>query len=251
MTAWAKKFVPQPVKLSLRNIQKEIKYSGRNRFCPVCSRYSSRFECFGVVPRDDARCVWCGALERHRLAWLFFQRETDLFSANQARKVLHVAPEACMEPRFRQIIGGGYLTADLFAKGVDVKTDITDIRFPKDSFDVIYCSHVLEHVSDDRKAIREFYRILKSGGWAVLLVPITVEQTFEDPSIAGPEEKLRCFGQQNHVRCYGIDYFDRLRAAGFTVNRIFPHNFLSEKEIRQMGITKAAGEICYCEKRAS
>jgi ubiquinone/menaquinone biosynthesis C-methylase UbiE len=97
--------------------------------------------------------------------------------------MLHVAPELCFESRFRQVIGSGYLTADLFAEGADVKMDITDICFPEGSFDLIYCSHVLEHVPDDKKAMREFYRVLKSGGWAVLLVPITVELTLEDPNI--------------------------------------------------------------------
>ena len=160
--------------------------------------------------------------------------------------MLHVAPEVCFEPRFREILGSGYVTADLFAKTVDVKMDITDIRFPEDAFDVIYCSHVLEHVADDKKAMREFYRVLKHNGWAVLLVPITVERTFENPNISDPKERLRLFGQEDHVRRYGTDYFDRLREAGFKVSRIFARDFLSETEISRMGAT---GEICYCEKR--
>jgi SAM-dependent methyltransferase len=92
-----------------------------------------------------------------------------------------------------------------------VRMDITDIQYPKDTFDVIYCSHVLEHVVDDRKAMREFHRVLRPDGWALLLVPITVEKTFEDPSVTDPEERLSVFGQEDHVRCYGPDYVERLR----------------------------------------
>lgn len=199
------------------------------------------------MPREDARCVSCGAVERHRLFWLFLQRRTDLFAAPQQGKMLHVAPESCFESRLREVVGKGYLTADLFAEGVDVKMDIRDIRFPDGSFDMIYCSHVLEHIPDDKQAMREFRRVLKSDGWAVLLVPITVEVTFEDPGITDPQERLRLFGQEDHVRRYGPDYADRLRAAGFSVSCILPRDFLSEREIEQMGITKAAGELFFCK----
>src|SRR5262249_12426105 len=80
--------------------------------------------------------------------------------------------------------------------------------------------HVLEHVPDDRRAMREFYRVLKPGGWAILLVPITVERTFEDPAVVDPAERLRLFGQEDHVRRYGPDYGDRLSEAGFAVSGV-------------------------------
>jgi ubiquinone/menaquinone biosynthesis C-methylase UbiE len=110
------------------------------------------------------------------------------------------------------------MTADLHSPAM-VKMDITNIQFPDETFDVVYCSHVLEHVPDDRKAMREFYRVLKSNGWAVLLVPIIVEKTFEDPSIDKPKDRLRLFGQSDHVRKYGRDYVDRLRESGFSVSK--------------------------------
>jgi SAM-dependent methyltransferase len=162
--------------------------------------------------------------------------------------MLHVAPESCFISRFKQAIGNGYLTADLFSKAVDVKMDICDIHYPDNTFDIIYCSHVLEHVPDDRKAMSEFQRVLKPDGWAVLLVPITAKQTVEDPSITDPHERSRVFGQEDHVRCYGPDYIERLRAAGFNVDCIKPVDFVSVNEIEHMGITEAAGELYYCHK---
>jgi ubiquinone/menaquinone biosynthesis C-methylase UbiE len=124
--------------------------------------------------------------------------------------MLHVAPEPCFERRFRERLGKSYITGDLFDPGAMVKMDITDIKYPDQSFDVIYCSHVLEHVQDDRRAMREFHRVLKRAGWAILLVPVTAEVTFEDPAIIEPRERLEAFGQEDHVRRYGSDYLDSM-----------------------------------------
>ena len=165
--------------------------------------------------------------------------------------MLHVAPEAIFEGLLRMQLGKNYLTADLYNPSAMVKMDITDIRYPDESFDVIYCSHVLEHVPDDKKAMREFRRVLKPSGWAMLLVPIVCEQTFEDPSITDPAKRAKLFGQEDHVRNYGRDYVDRLREAGFEVTVMLPEDFMTEEEIVRMGITKVAGEIYLCNKRLS
>ena len=132
-----------------------------------------------------------------------------------------------------------------------MKLDITDIPSPDESFDVIYCSHVLEHVPDDRKAINEFYRTLKTGGWAVLLVPTGPEKTFEDISIVDPKERLRVFGNEDHMRTYGPDYVERLLEAGLKVELITASDFIESDEIMRMGITSAAGDIYYCTKSMS
>ncbi len=162
--------------------------------------------------------------------------------------MLHVAAEVCFESRWRPMIGSGYVTADLM-RPADVKMDITDIRFPDNEFDIIYCSHVLEHVPDDRKAMREFNRVLKPSGFALLLVPITTDVTFEDPSITDEQERVRLFGQKDHVRCYGPDYMDRLREAGFIVEVTRPSDFLQPEEIERLAIgTAAAGELYHCAK---
>lgn len=219
---------------------------GSQRWCPVCGKSSRRFRPNKFGGSGGARCIHCGALERHRFVWLFFVRKTDLFDGRRKR-VLHVAPEKCFEARLRDRLGDGYLTADLLDPRAMVRMDIIDIRYPDESFDVIYCSHVLEHVPDDRRAMREFCRVLKKGGWAVVLVPIRVPQTIEDPSVVDPSERRRLFGQEDHVRKYGPDFADRLRGAGFDVARINVFELLDQNEIERMELAQA-GDVYYCTK---
>ncbi|MEX2170568.1 MAG: methyltransferase domain-containing protein [Pirellulales bacterium] len=229
-------------------IAKRIVFFGSNRYCNVCRRNWRKFRSFGVIPREDACCPGCDSLERHRLAWEFFQRKTDLFD-DRPKRVLHVAAERCMEPLFRRELGRNYVTADLMDPRADHQWDVMAIPQPDESFDVIYCSHVLEHVLDDRKALAEFYRVLTTGGWAVLNVPITATQTYEDPSITDPVERERLFGQKDHVRRYGPDYVNRLREAGFRVEVICKTDLFSELEIARLGLcVELTGEIYFCTK---
>jgi len=163
--------------------------------------------------------------------------------------MLHVAPELCFLSRLKKQLGDNYLTADLSNKRAMVKMDITNIHYPDQSFDVIYCSHVLEHVQNDKRAMREFYRILKWSGWSIFLVPITVEKTFEDNSITDPKERLKFFGKEDHVRRYGPDFINRLREAGFTVDIFGLSDLnLNNDEIIRMGLTAATSNIYYCTK---
>lgn len=182
--------LPNDVKRPLRNardfvvrVKNLILYQGKNHFCPVCQKSLRAFAPYGRSRRKGALCIYCGSLERHRLLWLYLTQKTDLFDG-RPKDVLHIAPEPCFKPIFHQKLGAGYITADLNDDHVMVKMDITNIQYPDDSFDVILCSHVLEHVPDDRKAMREFWRVLKPTGWAILLVPIMAEVTFEDPSMS-------------------------------------------------------------------
>jgi len=244
--------LPERAKTPVRqakNVLRTIRYSGNNRHCSVCGKNSGRFDSFGVVPREDARCVHCSSLERHRFLWLYLQSQTDLFNGN-AKKMLHVAPEWCFEAKFKEQLGDAYLTADLNSPTAMVKMDICDIQYPEHSFDVIYCAHVLEHVPDDKQAMREFYRVLKNDGWAILNVPISTDKTFEDPSVVDPEERLRVFGQHDHMRIYGPDYADRLREAGFTVKVCKVEDLVNTDDAKRMGLTPACGEIYYCTKKA-
>lgn len=233
------------LKQYLRPLSHQIKHTGWARKCPVCGRGSRRFLEFGVVSRPDASCPFCGALERHRLLWLFLHRQSGFFT-HPPDKALHVAPEPVFESRFRQVLGDRYTSADLFDPKADVKMDITDIQYPDSTFDFIYCSHVLEHVDNDRKAMKEFLRVLTHTGLAILLVPITTEKTFEDPSITDPNERLRVFGQKDHVRCYGPDFVERLIEAGFAVETLRRDQFLTPDEIVRMGISKEAGDLFIC-----
>lgn len=234
----------------VRNVARRLFYFGWARYCPVCRTYARKFADFGLKRRTDARCLHCGSLERHRLVWLYFQRRTDLFDG-KPKHVLHIAPEDCFVHRLREKLGKSYLTADLEDPAVMVQMDITDIRYPDGSFDVIYCSHVLQHVSDDVKAMRELCRVLKPGGWAVLLVPVFLPQTFEDPKITDPAERWRVYGHPDFLRGYGPDYCDRLKSAGFSVSVFRAIDFVDPGDICRMGLSSAAGEIHHCTRNGS
>jgi SAM-dependent methyltransferase len=185
-------------------------------------------------------------MERHRFVWLYFGRMTTLFDG-KPKRMLHVAPEKCFEPRLKKRLGEGYVTADLADRLAMVRMDITDIQCPDGCFDVIYCSHVLEHVQDDRRAMREFYRVLKQDGWAILIVPIGADRTFEDPSIVDPSQRLRVFGKEDHVRRYGADFADRLREAGFKVRVSRVVDLFEKDDIVRMGLS-GSDDIHYCSK---
>jgi predicted SAM-dependent methyltransferase len=217
------------------------------RFCPICQKISS-FGSAGVNPRQDALCYHCGSLERYRLVYVFLKEKMNFF-VSQSKKMLHIAPEPCLEVLFKKTMGDGYMSADLYNPNAMIKMDIMDIQEEDEVFDIIYCSHVLEHVSDDRKAMREFFRILKKDGWAILNVPIIRDKTYEDPSIVQPEEREKAFGQNDHVRAYGLDYIDRLKEAGFSVNVTCAKDLLSESDIERMGLSNSwTGEIYLCQK---
>lgn len=200
-------------------IMRQYKFKGRVRYCSVCNHYVSGFLPFGVPKRPDAQCPICFSLERDRLVWLFFKKWTNLFD-NQKKKMLHVAPEKEFKRLLEKEKSLDYLTADLHRSNVMVSMDITNIEYPESTFDIIYCSHVLEHVIDDKRAMGEFHRVLNPAGWAVIQVPIKRDRTFEDPSIVDPLERLRLFGQEDHVREYGPDYVERLLDSGFFVESV-------------------------------
>jgi SAM-dependent methyltransferase len=228
--------------------QKLLKISYGNtpkNYCPICNR-TGYFEPFGAYPRQEARCPHCRSLERHRLLWLFLKKQTDIFNKG-TKNILHVAAEPCLEKHFRRIHGKNYLTADLNNPSAMVKMDITDIHYPNRTFDIIICNHVLEHIIEDKKAMSEFYRVLKNNGWAILLVPINdMEKTYEDNSITTEAGRLKAFGHEDHVRRYGRDYSTRLQSVGFNVNIILPNEFADEKDIKNMNLPK--DNIYYCKK---
>lgn len=194
-------------------------YTGNKKECPVCGRTYRKLLPYGrVIKRENALCPGCLSLERHRLLWLFLKEKTDFFSAEL--NVLHVAPEYCFIKRFKALSNLDYTTGDIESPLADVKMDIREIPFGDETFDAVICNHTLEHVDDDLKAMKEFYRVLKPGGWAVLNSPINEkrESTYEDFSITDPAEREKHFGQRDHVREYGLDYTDRLAKAGFAIN---------------------------------
>ena len=163
-------------------------------------------------------CPRCGAQARHRALWLYLHERTNLFGG-EGLSVLHFAPEHALGRRLAATPGIRYVSADLDAREAMEHFNITAIPHPDESWDVILCIHVLEHVEDDRKAMHELHRILKPEGWAIVLVPLDLDrpETYEDPSITDPAERERAFWQSDHLRLYGRDLPDRLREAGFDV----------------------------------
>jgi SAM-dependent methyltransferase len=155
-----------------------------------------------------------------------------------------------MRQQLQKFLGKGYMTADLLEPDVMEKMDLTNIPHANSSFDIIYCSHVFEHIVDDKKAMGEVYRVLRKDGWAILLVPITSEKTIESQAFTeDPEERLRLFGQEDHWRRYGPDYINRLRDAGFRVEALEANDFLDFGEMKRLRVdTKAAGKIIYCTR---
>jgi Methyltransferase domain len=220
---------------------------GRARHCPVCATSTRGFAEFGVVARPDARCIICDSLERHRLAWLYFTRKTDLFDG-RPKQVLHVSPEPCFERKLQRAFGPGYLTADLLDPRAMVKMDVSDIPYPNEMFDVILCSHVLQYVPDDKRAMRELYRVLKPGGWAMLLVPTAPGRT-EEPAGTAATARADAFDAtwETQARHYGQDYAERLRDCGFDVSINRASDLESPEEITRMGLADA-GEIFCCTK---
>jgi SAM-dependent methyltransferase len=188
-------------------------YRGHVVECPCCGRAFRSFKGYD----GSAQCRSCGALERHRMLWLYLSRESDLFAPG--RKVLHVAPEHGIEQALRRRLGLEYVTTDLDPAHGDVVADIADMPFPDERFDVVICSHVLEFVPDMAAALSEMYRVLVAGGVAFLMAPVDYGQlrTYEDPSITDPEARLTAFSRPGWVRVHGADHVDRLRGAGFEV----------------------------------
>lgn len=238
-----------------RKAKEQKEYKGDQVVCPVCSATFRIFAPFGLDHRTNARCIECNSLERHRLLWLYFQRKTNFFEQRK-RKLLHFAPEEMFYNAFTSNPAFEYHACDLFPEIYNyngstkvTKADITAIPFADSSFDIVLCNHVLEHIPDDRKAMSEIRRVLKSDGWCILQVPIDYKlgKTYEDFSITTPAGRKKAFGKTDHVRWYGRDYKDRLKEAGFTV---LEDNFIeafSKEDIFKYGLMP--GElIYYCTK---
>lgn len=196
-------------------------YRGNKYEDPIDGKRFRSFLPYGYEnPRENVLSPSTLSLERHRLLWLFLRNKTDFFTA--PLKVVHFAPEQAFYNRFRKLKNLDYTTTDLNSPLADVKADICNLPFPDDSFDVILCNHVLEHIPDDTKAMQELYRILKPNGWGVFQIPQDLNRanTFEDNTITDQKERAKIFGQYDHVRIYGRDYFDKLRSIGFNVEEV-------------------------------
>jgi SAM-dependent methyltransferase len=183
--------------------------------CPICEKASRRWISLGL---DEGMCPRCMSEARHRLLALYMRDELEINT--KPMRILHFAAEYCFIRRFRRVPNITHVIADLDPPRGGVKIDITDIPLESDFADLVICSHVLEHVEDDSKAMFELKRVLRPGGTALIMCPVSyeLESTYEDPSIVTPEGRREAFHQNDHVRLYGADFDDRLRAAGFQVD---------------------------------
>lgn len=216
----------------------------RRCYCPICEQWQEKFLPFGINPRPNAKCRNCHSLERHRAIWFFLKEETNLFCQGE-KKILHIAPEIQLEKKFREFKKLDYLTGDLEPGLAEVQMDITDIQYDDCTFDFILCSHVLEHIPQDRKAISELFRVLKIGGKALILVPVVTEVTEEDLSITDPDERQAIYGHPDHVRNYGKDFIDRLRSSGFKVQELTETGIVGKNNKHKYGVTNAPLFLCY------
>lgn len=238
-------FLPRPFLIRLSYIIRpflEIFLKGDTFTDPIDGKSFKSFLPYGYGnQRNNVLSPSTLSLERHRLLWLYLKNETDFFSAK--KKTLHFAPEQAFYKCFKKMKNLDYVTTDLNSPLADVKADICNLPFKDNEFDIILCNHVLEHIQDDTKAMQELYRVLKVGGMGVFQIPQDLNRdiTFEDHSITDKKERSKIFGQYDHVRIYGRDYFDKLRSVGFNVDEVDYTSELSEEDITRYCLAK--GEI--------
>lgn len=238
-----KKIIPFTLGQKLRGLWQKtqsVYYNGNNYYCPFCGNAfrkmlpgGSKFpvikekQIIGAGRRDNCVCPRCYSIDRDRLIWLYLSNKTDVLK--RTIKVLHIAPDGATrvwlssQPNIDYTMGTKHHEGFYYTKDISM-IDITELDFDDNSFDLILCNHVLEHISEDRKAMAELFRVLKPGGFAILQVPISMKlkETYEDESITEPKEREKYFGQFDHVRIYGQDYPERLKGVGFDVEILNP-----------------------------
>lgn len=234
---------------------RSLKYRGNNVYCPCCDTGFSGFIEVGPK-REPMMCPRCRSNDRDRFFWLYLEKHPELLWAGM--KILHIAPEAIYYKRFKSIPNVKYVCGDKFIMNFNntypidtIYIDITDMsQFADNSFDFIYCSHVLEYIKKDNKALQEFYRVLKPNGNAIISVPINFGhyKTLEDESITDPLEQERLYGDKGHLRYYGEDYVERVKAAGFKTLFTPVKDFISAEMIKKCAI-KPSDVVHHCYKK--
>lgn len=195
-------------------------FTGRKYQCPCCGWHIRAFADGNAFIKERALsyCPRCNSKSRHRRIWLFLQHKTNLFT-DQLR-LLEISPKYSFSRRFTKKKNLRYLSADIYVRPhIALMMDVTNTSFTAESFDAVLCIHVLEEIIDDRQAMREIFRLLSPGGWAIISVPTRMDRlTYEDPTITAPMDRKRVFGEPDHVRVYGSDLVERLEETGFNVH---------------------------------
>ncbi len=232
----ARGLVPARIRPQLFGAVRSALHRGHEVHCPCCGgEFDSFIAHRGVHP---GRCPRCGSLERHRLLIRFLRERTDLFEASL--DLLHIAPEYGLQRQLQSLENLSYRSADLESPLAMDNVDLLDLPYPDSSFDVVLCSHVLEHVEDDRLALREIHRVLACDGRAILMSPIDPARaaTLEDPTVTAPADRHRVFGQSDHLRLYGRDFAERVAAAGFAVETVAYLGELDAGKIAREGLRR-------------
>ena len=218
-------------------------YLGEGFECACCGLHWREFMPIGNPPRPGAMCMRCGARERQRLMTVYLTKELGRLPSV---RLLHFAPEISLTRRLIALPGIEYLSIDLSPDLALRQGDITDLPLADGQFDAVVCSHVLEHVLDDAKAMSEIIRVLKPGGIAYVMVPrdTELEKTYEDETIVTPEARLKAFGQDDHVRIYGRDFVQRLSDAGFTVRELYTSDIADPATCKKFGLVDDTIFIC-------
>lgn len=175
----------------------------------------------------------CKSIDRHRLTYLWLEKYFEVHKSQL--NVVHIAPERTLVKYLSSLQNINYVRGDYFCPGYTytkgtVHMDIMQLTLEDNSVDLFICNHVLEHVKDDIVAMKEIYRVLKHGGYAILQVPysLNTEITENDP-LSSPKERMNRYGQRDHVRLYGMDYPQRLKSVGFEVHTFIPSDEIKEK----------------------
>ncbi len=236
--------LPRPLLIRLSYVFKLIApllYKGDKVYCPVCKNSFRKFLSYGsaVAHRDNVLCPFDLTLERHRLMWYYLENHSEFFKKERI-KLLHIAPEQCFHKLFKKQKNLNYVTGDLESPIADLHFDLHQIPIEDNSFDVIFCNHVLEHVEDDIRCMSELFRVMKPGGWGIFQVPIDWKrtETYEDKTITSPEEREKHFWQKDHVRLYGLDYPKKLSSVGFDVRPFDYHQYLDSSDQERFRLHK-------------
>lgn len=216
-----------------RRIRTAVYSLGDQVYCPYCKWHGSEFLPAGARQTPNRLCPQCGSLERYRILLNLLKQEPVL--AYPEIKVLEIAKKKCFADFCHSLPNVFYVSSDLQEPGAAVFTDLTQSGFANDVFEVIVCLHVFEHIRDDLQGFRELKRILRPGGVAMISVPLGGEVTFEDPT-AHPEAYQRLFGQEDHVRVYGMDIVQRIESVGLTVSVIDAFSLIDTKTIRRQAL---------------
>ncbi len=245
--------LPRPLLIRLSYPFKAVApiiYKGKKVECPVCETTFRKFLSYGtsVSHRNNVLCPKDLTLERHRLLWLYLKNETKFFT--EPLSLLHIAPEQCFHAKFKAQKNLTYLTADIESPIADMHFDLHHIPLEDNRFDVVFCNHVMEHVEDPIQCMKELYRVMKVGGWAIMQVPQDFKNpvTYEDKTITSPEEREKHYWQKDHLRLFGLDYPQYLEKAGFTVEEYVTSTVFTPEQINRYRLSNS--EILYIARKS-